>query len=407
MQFPASGSYTLRAATTNFLGSAATHLIVLVNPPGTLTFRAGENGYAQDATFIRADTPTWNSGARDQILVGRNNGGMRALLAFDLSGAPTGAVLQSATLDLCVAAAGNGTMLTNLGLHELLQPFTEGTGDGSSSTNGAGTGADWNNRDVAVAWTAPGGLAGTDYAAMPLVSIPGFDPSITPVGTRITFPSNPEMVAAVSNALRLGQRFDMMIKMTNDTLAGSLFARLASDDHGTVSNRPGFTLVFNHIFAPTVDAGAPPAPFVGVSTALNGAVSNAPTSVWSQVSGPGVAWFANAALPATTVTFDQPGNYVLRLSASNTVAECAADLAIAVAVLLPPQLGGPSHSNGQFQFEVSGTPGVSTTIEGSSNLVTWESLFTTNPAAMPFLWADTNGSPLPQRFYRVKVGPNP
>jgi hypothetical protein len=258
-----------------------------------------------------------------------------------------------------------------------------------------------------VSWNNAGGQAGTDYAATPLVSIAGFDPSTTPAGTQITFPSTPALAAAVSNAVRALQPFDVLLEMTNDNSGGSVFARLASDDHGTVSRRPRLTLTLGYSFAPAVDVGAVPVAYAGLGALLNGAVSNTSASVWSQVSGPGVAWFANAALPATTVTFDQPGNYVLRLAASNVLAECWADLPVTVATLSPPQLGGATVSNGPFQFAISGPTGVLHTIESSTNLVTWNPVSSTNPATTPFLWRDTNTSLDPQRFYRVRVGPNP
>ena len=85
-RFSAAGAYTLRCTATVTVdgqpmqGSADR----IVQPGGlatshfTATFREGVNAYVQAATFIRGDTATWNSGARDQFLIGRNNsGGMR------------------------------------------------------------------------------------------------------------------------------------------------------------------------------------------------------------------------------------------------------------------------------------------------------------------------------------------
>jgi hypothetical protein len=43
-------------------------------------------------------------------------------------------------------------------------------------------------------------------------------------------------------------------------------------------------------------------------------------------------------------------------------------------------------------------------VQASSNLVNWSTLLVTNPAAMPFNWADTNTT-APARFYRIKTGP--
>ena len=49
---------------------------------------------------------------------------------------------------------------------------------------------------------------------------------------------------------------------------------------------------------------------------------------WTQVSGPGVAIIANPGRLATTATFDQPGAYVLRLSASDGQLAASADVSV-------------------------------------------------------------------------------
>ena len=51
---------------------------------------------------------------------------------------------------------------------------------------------------------------------------------------------------------------------------------------------------------------------------------------WSKVSGPGTAIFANAALAATTVTINQAGSYVLRLTASDSLLSTSSDVPVTV-----------------------------------------------------------------------------
>ena len=78
---------------------------------------------------------------------------------------------------------------------------------------------------------------------------------------------------------------------------------------GATFNRPPFVIgAGDHI----IDLGTE---FVlnGVVTD-DGGVENL-TAMWSQVSGPGTASFGDASSPATTVTFDVKGTYVLELSA--------------------------------------------------------------------------------------------
>ncbi len=88
-------------------------------------------------------------------------------------------------------------------------------------------------------------------------------------------------------------------------------------------------------FAPTVSCGTAPGAMNGVAANLNGSASNdiagTLTTAWSKISGPGTATFGNAASPATTVTFNQPGAYVLRLTATNSVAQDFAEISVTVA----------------------------------------------------------------------------
>ncbi len=84
--------------------------------------------------------------------------------------------------------------------------------------------------------------------------------------------------------------------------------------------------------APTISCGVPPAAIKGQPASLAGSaaseVSGAMTLTWSKVSGPGTATFANSALAATTVTFNQIGTYVLRLTAASPAAEVFSQITI-------------------------------------------------------------------------------
>ncbi|MBV9923928.1 MAG: PKD domain-containing protein, partial [Acidobacteria bacterium] len=76
---------------------------------------------------------------------------------------------------------------------------------------------------------------------------------------------------------------------------------------------------------PVVNAGADGAATVGLAYNLNGAVTDdglpegsVLTHVWAKASGPGAVTFGEANALATTATFDQPGEYVLRLTAGDS-----------------------------------------------------------------------------------------
>ena len=125
-----------------------------------------------------------------------------------------------------------------------------------------------------------------------------------------------------------------MLTMSGDSSGSNRFARFASDDHATTAQRPLLTLTYSlgNPAVPSVNPGPAPAAIRNAAAALAGNVGNAPGgSQWSLVSGPGDATFGDASLPATTVTFSQPGAYVLRLAATNTHGESSRTLAVNVA----------------------------------------------------------------------------
>lgn len=71
----------------------------------------------------------------------------------------------------------------------------------------------------------------------------------------------------------------------------------------------------------------------------------------------------------------------------------------------PPAITTSAYFAGVFQLEVAGDVGPNYIIQASTNLADWESLYTTNPAVMPFNWVDPNASNFPARFFRVNYSP--
>ena len=53
----------------------------------------------------------------------------------------------------------------------------------------------------------------------------------------------------------------------------------------------------------------------------------------------------------------------------------------------------------------SGDPGPDYSVQTSSNLTDWVTVFTTNSPATPFSWTDPAAAQLPAQFYRVLLGP--
>jgi len=70
--------------------------------------------------------------------------------------------------------------------------------------------------------------------------------------------------------------------------------------------------------------------------------------------------------------------------------------------VLPPTLVSPTNLPGGFKFEVTGSPGATYIVLGSTNMQTWSPLFT-NTA--PFKFTDTQAGQFPRRFYRARSAP--
>jgi RHS repeat-associated protein len=130
-----------------------------------------------------------------------------------------------------------------------------------------------------------------------------------------------------------------------------LFATEISDIHaaGALGKAPVGTNT-----APQVQAGVDVQAFVNLPLTLAGHVADdglpAPatlTSIWSKVSGPGNVAFVNSALPVTAATFDAPGTYVLRLTASDSELSASNDLVVDVVapVNIPPEVSLTAPAN--------------------------------------------------------------
>ena len=145
---------------------------------------------------------------------------------------------------------------------------------------------------------------------------------------------------------------------------------LASDP-----NWPAQTLTFTLLAAPTNAS----------LTALN------PTNAR-------VSWrpLISQAASTNTVQVRVTDNGVPALSATN-------NFIITVSAASQPALNSIALGS-QVNLSATGMIGPDYTLLASSNLVNWQTLFTTNPAAMPVTFTDTNQNSA-ARFYRIQLGP--
>jgi glucuronoarabinoxylan endo-1,4-beta-xylanase len=77
---------------------------------------------------------------------------------------------------------------------------------------------------------------------------------------------------------------------------------------------------------------------------------------------------------------------------------------VTVNPLVRPVLGSIAVSSGQISMVVNGTQGPDYTLLTSTDLINWQTLFTTNSPLMPLMMTDTNGADA-IRFYRIQLGP--
>jgi hypothetical protein len=127
----------------------------------------------------------------------------------------------------------------------------------------------------------------------------------------------------------------------------------------------------------------------------------APAYQW-RFNGTNLSDATAASLVLTNVTLGQAGSYAVLVTnvAGSTNSSTAVLTVYATAAAT---LGSPvSFSDGRFQFSLTGVPGYSYAVLGSSNLSDWTSLQTN---VSPFTFADTNAGAFPARFYRAQYLP--
>jgi O-glycosyl hydrolase len=98
-------------------------------------------------------------------------------------------------------------------------------------------------------------------------------------------------------------------------------------------------------------------------------------------------------------------NVVTVAVTDNTTSLSATDsFNVIVNTVTNPVIGSVSASAGQVSLTVNGPQGPDYTLWTSTDLVSWQSLFTTNSPSIPLTVTDTNAVD-PQRFYKFQIGP--
>jgi hypothetical protein len=104
---------------------------------------------------------------------------------------------------------------------------------------------------------------------------------------------------------------------------------------------------------------------------------------------------ANTTNPITLKVAD---NGTPNLSATNS-------FTVKVNPLAPPTVSSINVSGGQVSLVATGAVGPDYTLWASTNLTSWQILFTSNSPVTPVTLVDTNFNAHPVRFYRIQLGP--
>jgi hypothetical protein len=124
---------------------------------------------------------------------------------------------------------------------------------------------------------------------------------------------------------------------------------------------------------------------------------------------------ANAALNSTNGLFTwrpataQAGtsNRLSVVVTDNGTPSLSATQAFSIIVnkLNAPVLAQATTGNNSIALRVSGDFGPDYSVQASTNLVDWATVFATNQPVLPFVWTDPDAAAYPTRYYRVQLSP--
>ncbi len=260
--------------------------------------------------------------------------------------------------------------------------------------------------------TVPGGGSATN--TITIAALNGLNGCYTftatnlPAGVTAAFTTNP--IAGGSTRLILTASNNVTSGTSNVTIIATA---------GLLSHATTVALTLNAILptntAPLLAAIASPTLNVGQTVAFTASATDTDsppqTLAFALLAGP-----TNATLTPSSGAFafrplvNQAGStnqFTLKVS-DNGAPPLSATQSFSVAVnpLSSPGISRLGLAGGKVGFIVSGQSGPDYAIQISTNLTQpWSSYFLTNSPAMPFFWSDPGTSNMPQRFYRVKLGP--
>jgi len=171
------------------------------------------------------------------------------------------------------------------------------------------------------------------------------------------------------------------------------------------TNAPAVVLQLTPVADPTINAG--------VTLMITNAATDPnvpPALTFSLLSGPTNA--ALTALNATNILFKwrplvsqaNTTNLIIVKVADSVGQSATNSFKVIVNPLAQPRFSSINASGGQINLALTGTTGPDYTLWTSTNLVTWQTLSTTNSPPLPITLVVTNTRDR-MRFYRIQAGP--
>ncbi len=119
--------------------------------------------------------------------------------------------------------------------------------------------------------------------------------------------------------------------------------------------------------------------------------------------GTNVPGASGSRLTLTNLTGAEAGLYSVIVSNLSGIM-ISREATLTVARPAPPVISAPVFTNGMFRLNVDGDPGHHYGVQRSSNLIEWQTVFSTNAPPLPLSWTDSNAT-TPHQFYRVLIEP--
>jgi hypothetical protein len=284
---------------------AVTFLAVPAIAAETLTIPA-----SRDAAIYEGDGTIAN-GSGSYLFIGRNdarNGATerRSFVAFDIVGSiPSGATITEVSLGLTVSRTGSGAQA--VGLHRVLESWSEGPSDAGGQEGGGATAVSgdvtWVHREFpGTEWATPGGSFAVASASR----------TITGTGA-YTYASTAQLVADVQAWLDDPATNHGWALVMESPPAGSA-KRFNSRDNGSAQSRPMLTVTYEPgIAAPNAEFSfSPSSPEIGEDVSFTDSSSGSPTT-WAWDFGDG----ESSTEQNPTHSYDEAGTYNVELTVSN------------------------------------------------------------------------------------------